>query len=87
MDMKQTMINLSQETGNPFKLIRNWIKWEIQELGAVLEAIAKKEGIEAAKMITLNKIKENKNTIDKMNSGKFTMKGLFTKKSNQGNVT
>jgi hypothetical protein len=35
---------------NPFKHILNWLRGEMMELGALIESISRKEGIEAAKM-------------------------------------
>jgi len=46
-----------------------------------LEAISRKVSVENARANAIKKIKDNKETIDKMNQGKFTFKGLF---KNQG---
>jgi hypothetical protein len=70
---------------NPFKHVRNWIKGEILELQCVLESISRKEGVEANRSKALNNVKSNKETVDKMNQGKFTLKGLF--KSQSGKAT
>jgi hypothetical protein len=61
--------------------MRNWVKSELLELSALIEAISRKEGVEAARMNAIKKIKDRKETIDKMNQGKFTFKGMF---KNQG---
>ncbi len=55
------------------------------ELYAVLECVSRKEGVEAQKSKAQQKLKEDKETVDKMNLGKFTMKGLF--KSQTGKAT
>jgi len=55
------------------------------ELNALLECISRKEGVEAAKSKAITKVKDNKDTVDKMNTGKFTFKGLF--KSQSGKAT
>lgn len=57
--------------------MRNWVKSELLELNALIEAISRKEGVEAARTNALKKIKDRKETIDKMNQGKFTFKGMF----------
>lgn len=57
--------------------MRNWIRGEIMELSALIEAISRKEGIEAAKSKAQTRVKDSKETVDKMNTGKFTVKGLF----------
>jgi hypothetical protein len=55
------------------------------ELFALIESISRKEGVEAAKSKAISKVKDNKETVDKMNTGKFTLKGLF--KSQSGKAT
>lgn len=55
------------------------------ELFALIESISRKEGIESAKSKAIAKVKDNKDTVDKMNTGKFTLKGLF--KSTSGKAT
>lgn len=57
--------------------MRNWVKSEILELNALIEAISRKEGVEGARQRATQKIRTKKETIDKMNTGKFTFKGLF----------
>ena len=47
------------------------------ELNALIEAISRKEGVEAARSKALAKIRDRKETIDKLNQGKFTFKGMF----------
>jgi hypothetical protein len=47
------------------------------ELHSLLESISRKEGIEAAKSRTTKKVKDDKDTVDKMSTGKFTFNGLF----------
>ena len=53
------------------------MKSEILEMNALIEAISRKEGVEGARQRALQKIRSRKETIDKMNQGKFTFKGLF----------
>lgn len=47
------------------------------ELSALISAISRKDGVEAARAKAISKIRDRKDTIDKMNQGKFTFKGLF----------
>jgi len=72
---------------NPFLHIRNWVKGEIMELGALMEAISRKEGIEASKSRTITKVKERKETVDKLSTGKFTFKGMFKSKDGKASET
>ena len=57
------------------------------ELYALLESISRKEGVEGQKTKAQQKLKEDKETVDKMNMGKFTMKGLFKSQSGKANET
>jgi hypothetical protein len=47
-------------------LIRNWIKGEVMDLGAVLDSIVRKEAIEGAKIEAMSKLKSDRATVDKM---------------------
>jgi hypothetical protein len=38
---------------NPFKHIRNWIKGELRRIGALLDSISRREGVEAMKNKTI----------------------------------
>ena len=68
------------------------------ELDALLQCISRKEGIEASKaravsnftfylIIILGKLKEDKDTVEKMSSGKFTLKGMFSSQSGKASKT
>ena len=57
--------------------MHRWVKSEIMELNAVLEIISRKEGIMAARNKALSRIQDRKKTIDSLNQGKFTFKGMF----------
>lgn len=87
IDLKQQLITTAQGIKNPFKHVRNWIKGEIMELLALLECVSRKEGVEAAKSKAISKVRDNKDTVDKMNTGKFTLKGLFRSQSGKAQET
>jgi hypothetical protein len=72
---------------NPFKHVRNWIKGEIMELQCILECIGRKEGVENTKAKAITKVKDNKDTVDKLNTGKFTFKGMFMSNSSKASET
>ena len=76
-ELKQKLTKTAENIQNPFKHMRNWVKSELMEIQALIEAISRKEGVEAARTNAIKKIKDKKDTIDKMNQGKFTFKGLF----------
>jgi len=81
VDLKQKLIDNASTVRNPFKHVRNWIKGEMLEIQCVLECISRKEGVEANRSKALSSVKNNKETVDKMNQGKFTLKGLFKSQS------
>ena len=57
------------------------MKGEINELSALLIAISRKEGIESLKIRALRDMREERKTVDKLSSGKFTFRGLFKSSS------
>jgi hypothetical protein len=57
------------------------------ELGALMEAISRKEGVEAQKARTVSKVKDKKDTVDKLSTGKFTLKGMFKSKDGKASST
>lgn len=72
---------------NPFTHIRNWVKGEIMDYLAILECIQRKVGVEAAKNKAIVKLRDNKEVVDKMSHGRFTMKGLFRSQTAKANET
>jgi hypothetical protein len=86
-DFKAQLQETSQSLKNPFKHIRNWVKTEIMELGSLMESISRKEGVEAMKLRTMNKVRDRKDTVDKLSTGKFTFKGLFKSKDGKAEKT
>lgn len=57
------------------------------ELSALLEAISRKQGVESSKNKSMTKVKDDKQTVDKISSGKFTIKGLFKSPSSKAATT
>lgn len=55
----------------------NWLKGEILDLHAMLECIGHKEGIEGQRNKADSRKKDNKGSLDKLNSGKSTLKTFF----------
>ncbi|CDW87379.1 px domain containing protein [Stylonychia lemnae] len=62
-----------------------WVQGELMELSALLQCISRKEGVEAMRTRAISKLRDDKDTADKLGSGKFTFKGLF--KSQTGKAT
>jgi hypothetical protein len=76
-ELKEKLTKTASNLKNPFLHMQNWVKSEIMELNALIEAISRKEGVDAARNKALQKIKDRKDTIDKINQGKFTFKAMF----------
>jgi hypothetical protein len=70
---------------NPFIYMRNWVKQEIFELQALLQAIASQINVEKQRLATIERIRKKKETIEKMSTGKFTLKGLFKNAEEKAN--
>lgn len=51
---------------NPFVLVKNWVKGEVMDLESLLRTISKKEGIESQKLEAMNRLKNDRSTVDKM---------------------
>jgi sorting nexin-1/2 len=66
-ELKQKLSQTAQNIKNPFKHMRNWVKSELMELKSLVEAISRKEGVDAARNKAMSKIRDKKETIDKMN--------------------
>jgi len=57
------------------------------ELEALLECVGRKEGVESNKAKAVSKIRDDKDTVDKLSTGKFTLKGLFRSQSGKASET
>lgn len=80
-NMKEMINNLSRKVSNPFVRFKYWVKEEIIDLHALLEAISHKSSIESKKLKIQNKIKSANSDLDKLNSGKKTLKTFWKSQS------
>ena len=64
--MQQKLEYLSTNAQNPFKHVKNWVKGEILEIEAILEAITMKEAMIARKEKSQQKKKNNQKDVEKM---------------------
>ena len=83
--MKEQINNLSLKVSNPFIRFKYWVKEEIIDLHALLEAISHKNSLESRKLKLENKIKSANSDLEKLTSGKKTLKSIF--KSQSGKQT
>lgn len=59
LNMQQKLEYLSTNAQNPFKHVKNWVKGEILEIEAILDAVSMKEAMVARKEKAAKKKKEN----------------------------
>ena len=76
-EMKENVAKLSEILRNPYQEMLNWLKGEVMDLQALLEAISHKEGIEGQRNRAEKNKKDNKGSLDKINAGKSTFKTFF----------
>ena len=75
--LKNSINKLSDELLNPFLHIRNWVKGEQYDLGALIMAIMEKESCDARKSKAISKLKKDREANQKLASGQFTFKNMF----------
>jgi hypothetical protein len=66
VDLKAKLSENASTIRNPFKHVRNWIKGEMLEIQCLLECVSRKEGVESSKSKAVSKVRDNKDTVDKM---------------------
>jgi len=75
--LKNKLVTLSKDLNNPFIHIRNWVKGEMLNLGALIAAISEKEACEVRKQNAIKKLTSDRELIQKISEGKFHIKTLF----------
>lgn len=66
---------------NPFKHIRNWIKCEMMNLNALMDAISQKESCDSRKAKCQSMLAADRQTLEKLQNNKFQIKTMFKKQS------
>ena len=79
--MRNKLDELSSELTNPFVHIRNWIKSEMLNLGALIAAIGEKESCDHRKQQTIKKLAEERELCEKLNQKKFSIKTFLKSES------
>ncbi|TNV81241.1 hypothetical protein FGO68_gene10278 [Halteria grandinella] len=83
--LKDLLATTAANARNPFIYMRNWVKQQIFELQALMQAITCQINVEKQRQNTIAKIQKKKETIEKLNTGKFTFKGLFKNAGEKAN--
>lgn len=84
--MKEQIDNLSRKVSNPFIRFKYWVKEEIIDLNALIEAIGHKNSLESRKLKLETRIKNSNNELEKLNAGKKTLKTIFKTQSGKANT-
>lgn len=84
-DVRDAFDHIPKQMDNPYKKMKHWIKDEIIDFHALVEAISQRELIESWKNKTESKRRSSQNTLDKLNAGKKTLKTLFKSASSKAN--
>ena len=84
-ELKDTVDSLHKRLTNPFVKYRYWIKEEIFDLHAILEAIHCKEKLEEKLKKTMSKKKSTQSNLDKLNQGKKTLTNFWKSQSTKAN--
>uniref|UniRef100_A0A7S3JE66 Uncharacterized protein n=1 Tax=Euplotes harpa TaxID=151035 RepID=A0A7S3JE66_9SPIT len=80
-NMKEQINSLSLKVSNPFVKFKFWVREELVDLHSLLEAIGHKNSLESRKLKLENKIKSANNDLEKLNTGKKTIKTIFKSQS------
>lgn len=81
--LKVKLDALSAEMINPFIHVRNWIKCEMMNLSALMDAISQKESCDTRKAQCVKRLNDDQMTLEKLQNGKFTFKTMFKKASDK----
>lgn len=81
--LKNKLDTMANELENPFIHIRNWIKGEMFNLGALISSIAEKESCDVRKQEAIKKLSADREYMKKLSEGKFHIKGLFKSSSSK----
>lgn len=86
--VRDTLDKIPEHLDNPFRNLKHWIKEEIIDFHAIVEAIGQREALEGAKTKAETKRKNSQSTLDKLNAGKKTLKTFFKSASSKaGEIT
>lgn len=74
---------MTNEQTNPVRHIAYWVKGEVLALESLIAAISYKDGIDRQKQKCISDIQDLTDTINKLNSGKFTFGGMLKSDSSK----
>ena len=84
-DMKTELEELPTKMQNPFTVMRRWLKFELLDLCAILEAIKKKNEMEKRRQTKVQQRNDEKEELFKLKEGQSTLRSLFMGKDSKIN--
>ena len=84
-DMKTELEELPTKMQNPFTVMRRWLKFELLDLCAILEAIKKKNEMEKRRQTKVAQRNDEKEELFKLQEGHSTLRSLFMGKDSKIN--
>ena len=75
--MKEDFDNLQNSITNPFTNVKVWLKYEVLEIDAVLEAIEKRGELEKRRNARQSKRMDDLKELNNLENDKFTLGSVF----------
>ena len=85
VETKEKVDQISKKMLNPYQKLRFWIKEEIYDLQAILEAIECKENLDKLLAKTRTKKKQSEKNLDTLNTGKKTLTNFWKSQGSKAN--
>jgi ABC-type antimicrobial peptide transport system permease subunit len=76
-EAKNCIEDLPRCVANPFKVMKLWIRWEVLDIAAMLEAIEAKSELENKRHSIMTRKTNKQKDLEKLKGGKNTFKTLF----------
>ncbi len=76
-ELKVRLEELPKQIKNPYKVMKSWLKWEIWDISALLEAITSKHNLESRKNKRMAKREANRRNLTTLNAGSNNLKTIF----------
>ena len=75
--LKEDFENLQNQITNPFTSVKVWLKYEVLEIDAVLEAIEKRHELEKRRNARQAKRMDDLRELNNLENDKFTLGSVF----------
>ena len=76
-EIKDKMVDMVDQLKNPFNDLYVWVKGEIYDINAMLEAIGARDNLDQMKIKLDQKKRNDQAALDKLNQGKKTWKTML----------